>query len=139
MVDLVLNRRLNYRNILLAQGTRGEQVGYLLADGGRRFVSWLGFIERATARAMKGGRPVRLADITRIGRADGLTPEWKDLPAGSFVHGCLTPRGAYAVYEESVCVVGVSRSVNPAGQRTDPTSGRGARGSASGPTPPPSG
>ena len=35
MVDLVLNRRLNTRNILLAQGTRGEYVGYLLAEGGR--------------------------------------------------------------------------------------------------------
>ena len=109
MVGLVLNRRLNYRNIMLAQGTRGEQVGYLLADGSRRFVPWLGFIERAEARAMKGGRPVRLADITRIGRANGLTPEWRDLPADSFVHGCLTPRGAYAVYEESVCLVGARR------------------------------
>ena len=38
MVDLVLNRRLNTRNILLAQGTRGEHVGYLLPDGGHRFV-----------------------------------------------------------------------------------------------------
>ena len=38
MVDLVLNRRLNTRNILLAQGTRGEHVGYLLPDGGRRFI-----------------------------------------------------------------------------------------------------
>ena len=110
MVGLVLNRRLNYRNIMLAQETRGEQVGYLLADGGRRFVPWLGFIERAEARAMKAGRPVRLVDITRVGRANGLTPEWRDLPAGSFVHGCLTPRGAYAVYEENVCVVGARRA-----------------------------
>lgn len=109
MVDLVLNRRLNYRNILLAQGTRGEDVGYLLANGSRRFVPWLGFIERTEARAMEEGRPVRLADITRVGRADGHPPEWRDLPEGSFVHGCLTPRGAYAVYEENVCVVGARR------------------------------
>ena len=54
MVDLILNRRLNTRNILLAQGARGEYVGYLLPDGGRRFVQWLGFIERSKARSMKG-------------------------------------------------------------------------------------
>lgn len=110
MADIVLNRRLNYRNILLAQETRGEDVGYLLADGGRRFVPWLGFIERAQARAMKGARPARLADITRVGRANGLTPERRELPADSFVHGCLTPRGAYAVYEENLCVVGARRT-----------------------------
>ena len=28
----------------------------------------------------------------------------------SFVHGCLTPRGAYAVYEENVCLVGTGRA-----------------------------
>ena len=106
MVDLVLNRRLNTRNILLAQDTRGEYVGYLLADGGRRFVRWLGFIERAKARAMKAGRPVRLVDITRIGTSNGLAPEWQDLPSDSFVHGCLTEWGVYAVYEENVCLVG---------------------------------
>ena len=90
MVDLVLNRRLNTRNILLAQGTRGEHVGYLLPSGGRRFVQWLGFIERSKARAMKSARPVRLVDITRIGTANGHVPEWQDLPSDAFVHGCLT-------------------------------------------------
>ena len=109
MVDLVLNRRLNTRNILLAQGTRGEYVGYLLAEGGRRFVPWLGFIERAKSREMRGARPVRLAGITRIGVANGHAPEWSDLPQDSYVHGCLTEWGAYAVYEENVCLVGVSR------------------------------
>ena len=107
MVDLVLNRRLNTRNILLAQGTRGEHVGYLLPDGGRRFVQWLGFIERAKARAMKAARPVRLVDITRVGTANGHAPEWQDLSGDSYVHGCLTEWGAYAVYEANVCLVGV--------------------------------
>ena len=107
MVDLVLNRRLNTRNILLAQGTRSEHVGYLLADGGRRIVPWLGFIERAKARAMRGARPVRLVDITRIGTVNGHGPEWEDLSADSYVHGCLTEWGAYAVYEANVCLVGV--------------------------------
>ena len=110
MVGLVLNRRLNYRNILLAQGTRGEQVGYLLGNGGRRFVPWLGFIERTEARAMNEGRPVRLVDITRVGRTNGITQDWQDLPADCFVHGCLTPKGAYAVYEENVCVVGTRQA-----------------------------
>ena len=112
MVDLVLNRRLNTRNILLAQGTRGEHVGYHLPDGGRRFVPWLGFIERSKARLMKGARPVRLADITRIGAANGHTPEWQDLSDDAFVHGCLSEWGAYAVYEENVCLVG-GRGENP--------------------------
>ena len=109
MVDLVLNRRLNTRNILLAQGARGEYVGYLLPNGGHRFVQWLGFIERTKARAMKAARPVRLADITRVGTSNGHAPEWQDLPADSFVHGCVTQWGAYAVYEENVCLVGVRR------------------------------
>ena len=109
MVDLVLNRRLNTRNILLAQGTRGEHVGYLLPNGGSRFVPWLGFMERAKARAMKAGRPARLVDITRVGTSNGHAPEWQDLPADSFVHGCVTQWGAYAVYEENVCLVGVRR------------------------------
>ena len=107
MVDLLLNRRLNTRNILLAQGTRGEHVGYLLPNGGRRFVQWLGFIERSRARAMKAARPVRLVDITRVGRANGHAPEWHDLTEDSFVHGCVTEWGAYAVYEENLCLVGV--------------------------------
>ena len=117
MVDLVLNRRLNTRNILLAQGARGEYVGYLLPDGGRRFVPWLGFMERAKARAMKEARPVRLADITRVGTSNGHPTEWQDLPADSFVHGCLTEWGAYAVYEENVCLVGVRRDAPEAGYR----------------------
>ena len=107
MDDLVLNRRLNTRNILLAQGTRGEHVGYLLPNGGRRFVQWLGFIERSKARAMKAARPVRLVEITRIGTSNGHAPEWQDLSPDAFVHGCLTEWGAYAVYEENVCLVGV--------------------------------
>lgn len=106
MVDLVLNRRLNTRNILLADGTRGEYVGYLLADGGRRFVPWLGFIERARARALRDARPVRLVDITRIGTANGHAPEWRDLSKNQYVHGCVTAWGAYAVYESNLCLVG---------------------------------
>ena len=102
----MLNRSLNTRNILLAQGTRGEHVGYLLPDGGRRFVQWLVFIERSKARTLKAARPVHLVDITRIGPSNGHTREWEDLSPDSFVHGGLTECGTYAVYEENVCLVG---------------------------------
>ena len=62
MPQLVLNRRLNYRNVVLTDCPGGE-IGYLLRNGERRFVPWLGFIERAAARRLDGARPVRLADI----------------------------------------------------------------------------
>ena len=90
MVDLVLNRRLNTRNILLAQGTRGEHGGYLLPDVGRRCVQWLGFIERSKARTLRAARPVRLVDITRIGASNGHSREWEVLSPDASVHGCLT-------------------------------------------------
>ena len=41
-----------------------------------------------------------------IGTSNGHAPEWQDLPADSFVHGCLTEWGTYAVYEANVCLVG---------------------------------
>ena len=91
------------RNILLAQGTRGEHVGYLLSDCGRRFVQWLGFIERSKARTLKAARPVRLVDITRIGTANEHAPEWQDLSPDAFAHGCLTEWGGErGVREERV-------------------------------------
>lgn len=93
MPQLVLNRRLNYRNLLLADRLGGE-IGYLLRNGERRFVPWLGFIERAAARALEDARPVRLADITRVGVAGWPAPEWREVPSGECVHGCLTSRGA---------------------------------------------
>ena len=60
---------------------------------------------------MKVARPVRLADITRIGTANGHTPEWQDLSEDCFVHDYLTDWGAYAVYEGTrrtyMCLVGL--------------------------------
>ena len=67
---LVLNRRLNYRNVLLTD-RRGGQVGYLLRNGERRFVPWLGFIDRGATRALDDASPVRLTDITRVGSRVG--------------------------------------------------------------------
>ena len=106
MQKLVLNRRLNYRNVLLTDRPGGE-VGYLLPDGERRFVRWLGFIERTAARALDGARPVRLADITRVGVAGWPSHEWREVPPGECVHGCLTGRGVYAVYDAVVALVGL--------------------------------
>ena len=63
MASIVLNRRLNHRNILLTARPGGD-AGYLLPNGERRFVRCLGFIERAAARDLKDAKPVRLTDIT---------------------------------------------------------------------------
>ena len=104
MPQLVLNRRINYRNALLTDRPGGE-VGYLLRNGERRFVPWLGFIERATARALDDARPVRLTDITRVGIASWPAPEWREVPSGEWVHGCLTGRGAFAICDAVVALV----------------------------------
>ena len=117
MPQLVLNRRLNYRNVLLTDRPGGE-IGYLLRDGERRFVPWLGFIERAEARALDDARPVRLTDITRVGVAGWPAPAWRDVPPGECVHGCLTGRGAFAIYDAVVALVGVSRPASQA-KRTE--------------------
>ena len=104
MPRLFLNRRQNYRNELLTEHPEGI-VAYLLPDGERNFVPWLGFIERAAARELAGARPVRLSDITRIGEGEELSPRWREVPPGRYVHGCLTDRGAYAVYDTMVAMV----------------------------------
>ena len=104
MPQLVLNRRINYRNVLLTD-RRGGEVGYVLPNGERRVVPWLGFIERAAARTLDDARPVRLSDITRVGVAGWPAPEWREVPAGECVHGCLTSRGAFAIYDAVVALV----------------------------------
>ena len=104
MPRIVLNRRQNYRNHVLSDRAEGE-VAYLLPDGEREIVRWLGFIERDRARTLEGARPVRLADITRIGVGDAAAARWRDVPPGRYVHGCLTARGAYALYDMSVALV----------------------------------
>ena len=87
MPRLVLNRRQNYGNFTLTE-RHGGDIAYLLPDGERRFVRWLGFIEREAARELEGARPVRLADITRIGEGDEASARWREVPAGACVHGC---------------------------------------------------
>ena len=104
MPKLFLNRRQNYGNHLLTERPEGH-VAYLLPDGDRHFVRWLGFIEREAARELQGARPVRLTDITRIGEGDEIAPRWREMPPGHYVHGCLVARGAYAVYDTAVALV----------------------------------
>ena len=104
MPKLVLDRRQNARHHLLVDEP-GPHVAYHLPGGERRFVPWLGFIERAEARALEGARPVRLTDIMRIGVGDPPTARWRQVPQEYYVHGCLTDEGAYAVYDVAVAVV----------------------------------
>ena len=104
MLRLLLDRRQNYRSDLLTELPEGT-VAYLLPNGERRVVAWLGFIERTAARQLAGARPVRLSDITWIGEGDALSPKWREVEPGRYVHGCLTDRGAYAVYGAVVAVV----------------------------------
>ena len=101
MVSLVLNRRLNYRNIQLTSDTKNQHVGYDAGDGEAKYVRWLGFIERHEARRLAGARPVRLVCISRVG--------FSDVAPGEAVHGCLTAEGAYAVYDARVEFVTAER------------------------------
>ena len=117
--ELVLNRRLNYRNVVLTERPGGE-IGYALRNGERRFVPWLGFIERAAARALEDARPVRLTDITRVGVAGWPAPEWRDVPPGECVHGCLTSRGAFAIYDAVVALVADGQHGNVASPKPSP-------------------
>lgn len=106
MPKLVLNWRHYYGDRVLCAEQADEVVGYLDRGGNRKYVRWLGFIERAEARCLKDARPVRLADITRIGIDEWPSPVWHDVPSGQWVHGCLTGEGAYAVYDTAVALVG---------------------------------
>ena len=74
---------------------------------------WLGFITREAARALRQARPVRLVDISRIGQESALSVSWIDLPDERYVHGCLTPDGAYAVFEASIATVAAPASTSP--------------------------
>lgn len=101
-MPLVLGRYLNKRFIQLDEHTRGQAVGVLRRSGGYQYVRWLGFISREDAKKL--GRPVKL-EVRRIGRQDALSVEWKEVPPGKHVQGCLVREGAYAVVEPAVKVV----------------------------------
>ena len=84
----------------------GGDAGYLLPNGERRLVRWLGFIERAAARDLKDAKPVRLTDITRVGVPGWPAPTWHDVPVGRHVQGGLTEEGVFAVCDTAVALVG---------------------------------
>ena len=109
MTKLALLRRLNYRRIPLTDDATGESVGVLQPNGEVRIVRWMGFIERCEARCASGTKPVRLADIAAVGRAEGPNRGWRSLKPDEFVHGCLTAEGAWAVYDADVAIVGPRR------------------------------
>jgi|GEM_PF-1512770 len=90
-----LFRKQNYRNIRLEQDTEHQTVGVLTRDGKDHHVRWLGFIDRAEAKQIRG-RPVKLV-ISRVGRID--------LEAGQYVQGCLVENGVYAVTDSQVAIV----------------------------------
>lgn len=105
MTTLALYRRFNYRNIRLTHRTRGHEVGYYTRSGQIRFVPWLGFIDRNEARSLRGGSPVRLADISRIAWEGQLGTQWRHIKEDECVQGCLTRSGAYAVLDIRISLV----------------------------------
>jgi hypothetical protein len=101
-MNLVLARYLNKRLIELHGSTRGETVGILRRNGDYRFCAWLGFIDRR--EALKTGKPVKL-QIARVGQQGDFGTDWRDIPKGRHVQGCLTGQGVYAVVDWGVKLV----------------------------------
>ncbi len=101
-MQLVLARYLNKRLIELHANTRGETVGVLRRDGSYEYRPWLGFVDRAGARRL--GRPVKL-QVARVGHQGDFHIDWRDLPKGRHVQGCLTGQGVYAVADWTVKLV----------------------------------
>ena len=101
-MQLVLARYLNKRLIELYGSTRGETIGVLRRDGSYDYRRWLGFIDRDGAQRL--GRPVKL-QAARIGRQGEAHVDWRDIPRGRHVQGCLTREGVYAVADWTVRLV----------------------------------
>jgi hypothetical protein len=107
-MHLVLARYLNKRLIELHPNTRGETVGVLRRDGTYDYRPWLGFIDRARAlqlsESAEAARSVKL-QVARVGSQGPLHVDWRDVPKGRHVQGCLTRKGAYAVADWSVKLI----------------------------------
>ncbi len=100
-MSIILAWRLNYRLIELT-AKPGETVGVLTRAGEYQYVRWLGFVDRDDAKAT--GRPVKL-QIHRIGRSQGFSTSWEEVPKGKHVQGCLTAAGVYGVVEAAIRLV----------------------------------
>ncbi len=101
-MEIVLARRLNKRLIELRAATLGETVGLLLRSGSYSYHAWLGFIDRDKAEII--GKPVKLK-IARVGLDNLATVEWRDVPEGKHVQGCLTQQGVFAVVTQNIRIV----------------------------------
>lgn len=100
-MNLELRYRHNYKNVCLGNQTRGESVGVRRRDGSIHYAAWRGFIDRDTAKRLPGAKPVRLAvEEYRI-----VPDEWKKVPDGQCVQGCLVGDFVFAVVEWAVRVV----------------------------------
>ena len=79
-------------------------VPVLLTNGDYTRVTWLGFIDRDSARAMPSARPVKIL-------AYGYSSEEVDvsyvrLKDGEYIQGCLIEEGVYGVVTTVPVVVG---------------------------------
>lgn len=113
MINLVLNRKFNYRNILLTDSDTRQNVGYRRPNGDACFVRWLGFISREDAKALPGAYPVRLIDISRVGVQGAVHTQWQDVDSDHYVYGCLTKDGAYAIYNLDIVLIGPQKRESP--------------------------
>ncbi len=101
-MNLILARYLNKRLIELHPNTRGETVGVLRRDGTYEYRQWLGFVNREQALTL--GKPVKL-QISKVGKQSDFHTDWRDIPRGRHIQGCLTRDGVYAVADWTVRVV----------------------------------
>ncbi len=103
-----LRARFNYAFREYRQ-TRGDSIGVFLKSGETIYKRWLGFIDLEEARRISRistARPVRLA-VEEYSN-DALNTQWRDLPPGQFIQGCLVDEGVYGVTQSSVRIVTVS-------------------------------
>ena len=99
----MLLRKLNYRNIILCRERSTDAVGVLLRSGEIRYFNWLGFVERAQARHIGNGIPVKL-EIAAYSMNDDMPAHWIDLDiaGGQMIQGCHIGSGVHAVMEDGV-------------------------------------
>lgn len=109
---MLLRRSLNYRKIVVGEGTTGEVVGVRRKDGTFDYKSWRGFIDMERAREMPGAIPVKLEIEAFAADEEGPPLRWIEVPPGRLVQGCLTGDGV-----RCVLLRGFPRLVRPSGNR----------------------
>lgn len=71
----------------------GKSVELPQPDQEVMFVCWMGFINRSEARCAPGTKPMDLADIAAVGRAEASSRAQRNFKPDKFVHGCLAAKG----------------------------------------------